>query len=168
MKAFSFLLTFIASVLLFASSVAAQHKDLVGWVEKVRLHPGSLLVHAKLDTGAKTSSLNAQQVTEFTQGGERWVRFDLINRDGDRVKFERKVERTAKIKRPPEESEGRLVIRMGICLGNIYKEAEVNLVDRTGFNYPMLLGRSFMEGSFIIDPSATYTSEPHCEGVPRP
>ncbi len=148
--------------------IAAQGKSIVGWVEKVRFYPGDLVVHAKLDTGAKTSSLNASQVTEFERRRERWVRFEVVNRDGDRATLERKVVRIAKIKRPAEKSQERLVILLGICLGNIHKEAEVNLAERTGLTYQMLIGRNFMEGHLIVDSSLTYTTEPHCEGASPP
>ena len=39
----------------------------------------------------------------------------------------------------------------------------MNLVDRSGFQYRMLIGRKFMEGAVIIDPSAKYTVEPECK-----
>jgi hypothetical protein len=71
--------------------------------------------------------------------------------------------RTATIKRHYLKSQQRPVIKLGLCLGTIYKETEVNLVDRSGFQYRMLLGRKFMEGEVIIDPSAKYTVEPECK-----
>jgi hypothetical protein len=52
-------------------------------------------------------------------------------------------------------------------LGDFYREAEVNLVDRSGFNYQMLIGRSFLAGNLIVDPSIKYTTKPICKGVPE-
>ncbi|HZE21601.1 MAG TPA: RimK/LysX family protein, partial [Desulfobaccales bacterium] len=60
------------------------------------------------------------------------------------------------------QAQKRPVIKIGVCLGRIYKETEVNLVDRTGFKYRMLIGRKFMEGAVIIDPAVKYTIEPSC------
>ena len=56
--------------------------------------------------------------------------------------------------------------RMGICIGNYYSEAEVNLVDRSRFKYPLLIGRSFMGDRLLIDPSAQFTLEPGCGEQP--
>jgi hypothetical protein len=79
--------------------------------------------------------------------------------------FEAKVIRTAKIKQIGQEADKREVIKLGICVGNTYKEVEVNLEDRSGFNYQMLIGRSYLRESFIIDPELGFTLKPDCRGV---
>jgi hypothetical protein len=84
------------------------------------------------------------------------------NKYGDKLTLEKKVQRVVQIKRHGAELQKRPVILLGICLGYFYKEIEVNLVDRTDFNYPMLIGRSFMAGSIIVDPSAKFTIPPTC------
>jgi hypothetical protein len=102
----------------------------VGWVEKVRLYPGNFLVHAKLDSGAEYCSLHVDNFKEFERDGRRWVRFDLTNRQGQKLTMERPLLREATIKRHFFKSQKRPVIKVGLCLGNIYKVTEVNLVDR--------------------------------------
>ena len=47
----------------------------------------------------------------------------------------------------------RPVVAIKICLGSTVKEVEVNLVDRSGFGYPILIGRSFLAGDFLVDAS---------------
>jgi hypothetical protein len=160
------LLASLIGALVMAIPVVAADKQVVGWIEKVRIYPGNYLVHAKLDSGAEYSSLDAAKLTEFDRDGKRWVRFDLPQGDGGKVTIERPLLRTATIKRHFLGSQKRPVVKIGVCLGHIYKETEVNLVDRTGFNYRMLIGRKFMEGVVVIDPSAQYTIEPECQGVP--
>lgn len=160
------LLAGLIGALVMAIPVVAADKQVVGWIEKVRIYPGNFLVHAKLDSGAEYSSLDAANLTEFERDGKRWVRFELPQGDGRKVTMERPLLRTATIKRHFLGSQTRPVVKIGVCLGHIYKETEVNLVDRTGFNYRMLIGRKFMEGVVIIDPSAQYTIEPECQGVP--
>jgi hypothetical protein len=151
--------------LILISPVTAQGKKVVGWLEKARIYPGNLVVIAKLDTGAKNSSLNASHITEFTRNGEQWVRFKVTSRYGKAVTFERKVQRVAKIKRHGAMPQIRFAVRLGICLGSSYEEAEVNLVNRSDFNYQMLLGRSFLKGNAIIDPSLKYTIKPNCKVI---
>jgi hypothetical protein len=68
----------------------------------------------------------------------------------------------ATIKQHDAESVTRPVIRLGICLGTVYKEVEVNLEDRSKFNYQLLIGRSYLKNSFLVDASATFTLKPNC------
>jgi hypothetical protein len=153
----------IFGVLALAPPLVAGELQIVGWIEKVRLYPGNFLVHAKLDSGAEYSSLDAANLKEFQRDGRRWVRFDLTEpREGQKITLERPLLREATIKRHYLKSQKRPVIKLGVCLGRIYKETEVNLVDRSGFQYRMLIGRKFMEGLVAIDPAARYTVEPTC------
>lgn len=144
----------------------AEEKSVVGWVENVRLSPGNIVIPAKLDTGADTSSLDASQATTFRRQGQEWIRFEVSTGHGREVTLERPVTRKATIKRHAAESQVRPVIKLGICLGKIYKETEVNLVNRQRFKYPMLIGRKFLKGSFLIDAARKFTVEPHCKELP--
>ena len=51
------------------SSGAGEDKLIVGWVEKVRLFPGNVVVHAKVDTGADNSSLNVPKMKNSPETG---------------------------------------------------------------------------------------------------
>jgi hypothetical protein len=146
----------------------AQNKDIVGRIERVRIYPGDLVLRAKLDTGARNSSLNGPSMTKFEKNGETWVRFSVKNHRGQEATIERKIIRQAKIKQKNQDSERRPVIMLGICLGRQYREVEVNLVDRAEFNYQMLIGRSFMIGHLVVDPELKFTAEPDCVGAPMP
>jgi hypothetical protein len=161
------LLAGLLGVLALATAAAAGEKTVVGWIEKVRLYPGNFVVHAKLDSGAEYSSLDAAQMQLFERDGKKWVRFDLEEaREGKKLTIERPLLRWAPIKRHNQEPQRRPVIKLGVCLGNIYKETEVNLVNRKNYQYRMLIGRKFMEGVVIIDPAAQYTVEPKCQETP--
>ena len=148
------------------SGAAGEDKLVVGWAEKVRIFPGNVVAHAKLDTGADNSSLNVPIMQEFTRDRAKWVRFEFTSREGKTVTFERKVVRVAKIKQHEGERRERPVVRLGICIGNLYREAEVNLVDRSVFEYEILIGRSFMANKLQVDPSKKYTVDPSCMEAP--
>jgi hypothetical protein len=143
---------------------AGQEKAIVGWLEKVHISPENLPVRAKLDTGAKTSSITALNMVEFYRSEELWVRFDVINKKRKRITLEKKVKRVAQIKRHGAHSQRRYVVQLLICLGSLLKEAEFTLVDRSEFNYPVLLGRNFLSGVFVVDPSAKFTAKSQCGG----
>jgi hypothetical protein len=148
--------------------IFAAEKEVVGWVEKVRLFPSNLLVQGKLDSGADFSSLSATDIVEFDKDGVNWVKFSVQNRYGEKREITERVQRTALIKRHGKKSpQRRPVIRLAICLGNHYMETDVNLVDRSNFDFQMLIGRNFLAGNVLLDPASTYLTEPRCQGVPK-
>ena len=147
------------------TSGASQEKEMVGWLEKVRICPENLIIHAKLDTGARNSSLNAPHVNLFKRKGETWVRFDVTDREGKTATLKRKVHRITKIKQHDRPPDLRPVVRLSICLGDTFKVVEVNLRDRSDFNYQMLIGRSFLKDDFVVDASAKFTKRPKCRGA---
>jgi hypothetical protein len=143
----------------------AAEKQVAGWVEKVILFPGHLEIKAKLDTGARNSSLNANNIEEFERDGATWVRFQVKNWKDRTVNMEARIVRITKIKQHGTQTAVRPVIRLGICLGNVYKEVEVNLEDREKFKYQMLIGRSYLRDSILVDPSVSFKAKPNCQGV---
>jgi hypothetical protein len=152
----------ISGFCLFPSVAQAQNKQIFGWVEKVRLYPADIVIHAKIDSGADYSSLSASNIEKFERGSSKWVRFTIKNRYGHKAVIEKKIVRTARIKRHNADPVERYVIRLGLCMGETYMEEEVNLADRSQFDYQMLIGRSFLSGNVLIDPSSQFTIEPSC------
>ena len=68
----------------------------------------------------------------------------------------------AKIKKHLSEPDNRPVILLDICLGNIRKRVEVNLINRSNFDYQMLIGRSYLKDDFIIDVTKEFSVESKC------
>ena len=159
-------------ILIFAIAVCppvfAADKQVIGWVEMVGLYPGRLKIKAKIDTGADNSSLNVTKIKYVKHNGENWVAFEIRNFEGRSENYTARVVRTAEIKRHGLPDQRRPVVKLGICLGGTFKEVEVNLTDRSGFSYQMLVGRSFLEGSFIIDPEIEFVSQPECPHAATP
>lgn len=133
-----------------------------GWVERVTIFPGSISLEAKLDTGAQSASLHAENVSTFSRDGESWVKFDVPQKDGKSLAFERKIHRTAKIKRHKQKASERPVVLLGICLGNHFEETEVNLADRSNYKYPLLIGRMFLADRVVVDASQTHLLQSDC------
>jgi hypothetical protein len=154
-------------VVCISSLAAPSHGDsprVVGWAEKACITPYQLILPAKIDTGAVTCSLHAPDLIEFERGGQKWVRLTVVAPNGKSAVIEQRILCMRKIKRHFGQFQERPAIRLTICVGNVQKTAEVNLVDRTGFEYPLLIGRNFMDGSMIVNPSAKFTAEPTCVG----
>lgn len=158
---------FVVLVLALFISVAGSAEEagiqqIYSWKEYVKVYPSGMRFKAKLDSGAKTSSLNAIGIEEFEHDGEDWVRFVIENEEEEKETIEREIVRKVKIKEHNGASDRRPVVKMGICLGSLYKEVEVNLVDRSNFTTGMLIGRTFMEEDVLIDPASTYSHTPDC------
>lgn len=143
----------------------AEQRGVVGYLERVRLYPGNFLIYAKIDTGARTSSLHAQDIAYVDRDGQTFVRFSVTNRDGQTQTFERLVIRRARIRDLGRAAQVRPVIMLGLCIGNVYRFTQVNLSNRKGFNFQMLVGRRFLAQRLLVDPVRQYTVEPSC---PRP
>ena len=141
----------------------AQEKEIVGYLEKVRIYPEDVLIHVKLDTGADISSLNAEDIVEYTKKGQKWVKFTVRNRYGEQIRLEREIKRITHIKQHDGKSQKRYVVRLAICLGTAYMEEEVSLVNRSQFSSQMLVGRSYQAGNVVVDAAQTYLTEPSCQ-----
>ncbi len=129
----------------------------MGWLETVFLRPMNLHATAKLDTGAKTSSVHASKIEHFNRDGAPWVRFEFIASKGkEATKIERPLVRKAVIKERLSRSSTREVVLLTICKNGKEYETEFTLNDRSNFNYPMLLGRSFLAGIALVDSSETF------------
>lgn len=175
-----------ATIALSPLAVAGEGKkkdmpeETMGFVEWVVLQDTGLRMKARLDTGAKTSSLHAVNVEPFKKGSEEWVSFqiplaDHQNMDGVKVKsvkkpenvvleFERPVERTVLVKRKGASSQRRYVVRMDFCIGGSTHETQFSLADRSKFSYPALLGRRFLkDDNILVGSSDSFLAEKKCE-----
>lgn len=162
--------TFVAVIVGFGLITAAQEaasERTIGWIEHVRIQPESLVMRAKIDTGADNSSLHASNMRVYQVNGEQMVRFDVENRDGEMARFELPLVRMAQIKRRGgAEPLERPVVNMKLCIGNTLQVAEVNLADRGNFQYRMLIGRSYLGDQFVVSSSKTHMTEPSCSSEP--
>lgn len=153
-------------IFVFAAALSANAKEVVGWVENAKVYPGGIQIKAKIDSGAKTSSLHCQCITPIKRNGKDWVSFTVNNYRGDIIRIEKPVYRVAKIRRHFGEQQERYVVKLGVCLGSVYRVKDVTLVDRSGFNYQMLIGRNFMKDDFLIDTGSTFVTKPSCKDAP--
>ncbi|MFV3325556.1 ATP-dependent zinc protease [Pseudomonas sp. NY15372] len=162
----------LALLSLLSLPVMAAEPTLYGRYEYIGVPEIGETFKAKMDTGALTASLSAKDTERFTRDGEDWVRFRLATKDaGDKV-YEHKVARISKIKnRADEEDEGeepeitkRPVVDLELCLGDVKRTVEVNLTDRSSFNYPLLIGsKALREFKAAVNPARKFTAgKPDC------
>ena len=158
-----------AALSLGSTTVFADSPQVLGWVEEGLILPEKVAVKFKLDTGALTSSMHAENIDHFEKDGDEWVRFTVELEDIDtekevRTRLERKMIRDIKV-RGAGGAEERPVVLMKICLGNQMYEEQFSLNDRDKMNYPVLIGRRTLEKVGLVDSSKTFTVEPSCSGA---
>ena len=145
----------------------SKHREMMilGWVEYVEFPDQKLKVKAKLDTGAKTSSLHAENIEWFTKKNEDWVRFEFQANnyfdpekrgDSKTVTIEAPVQRSVLIKQHKRASAKRAVVILPFELAGKTHQAQFTLTDRSKFIYPVLLGRRFLKDAAIVDPGNTF------------
>ena len=137
---------------------------MIGRIENVKLGPNGPIVKAKIDTGARTSSIDARKIERFKDDGDDWVRFELETNDGEALAFERPVIRTTNIKNSAGVDEDRPVIELPLCIAGVYQRAQVTLANRAGLNYRFLLGREALErGQYLVNVSQAFSGKPTCD-----
>ncbi len=128
-----------------------KEKVLIGRIEWVHLPDLKIKHKARIDTGAKTTSLHARNIEEVEQRGELFVRFQTLDSEGKTVEMVRKVDTTQKVSNTSGFVTKRYVIKEKIKMGNIEKEVNINLNDRSNMDYKFLVGRNLLLGRFIVD-----------------
>jgi hypothetical protein len=163
----------LALLSLLALPVMAAEPTLYGRYEYIKLpEVGGQTFKAKMDTGALTASLSAKDIERFTRDGEDWVRFRVATKDADGKVYEHKLARISKIKNRADEDEDgegaeiskRPVVDLELCLGDVKRTVEVNLTDRSSFNYPLLIGaKALREFKAAVNPARRFTADkPDC------
>ena len=155
-----------------ALPVMAAEPTLYGRYEYIKLPEIGETLQAKMDTGALTASLSAKNIETFTRDGEPWVRFQLATKGASDKVYEHKVARISKIKNRADEDDDkqepasakRPVVDLEMCLGSVKRTVEVNLTDRSSFNYPLLSGaKALREFGAAVNPARRYTADkPDC------
>ena len=149
----------------YSAAVQADKVDLeiLGWVENAVLVEPAIRLKAKLDTGAETSSLDAGIIKKFRKNGKRWVRFRFNDREtGKEHIVVRERVRTVGIVQHDGSTQSRPVVLMKVCVAGQTLATEVSLIDRSEFNYPLLLGRNALESFALVDSGSTFLSDPDC------
>ncbi|CAA0112870.1 ATP-dependent zinc protease family protein [Zhongshania aliphaticivorans] len=135
-------------------------QTILGWREWISLPElGINGIKAKIDTGARSSSLHAIDIHTITVDGEQWVEFKVqpLQHQTDAP-----IHCRAPIKdyRQVTDSGGhrsmRYVVETTINIGNEQFTAEVTLADRSQMMFRMLLGRTAMKNRYTVDPGRSY------------
>jgi len=137
-----------------------EDRRVIGWREWLALPAFRVkAIKAKVDTGARTSSLHAFDLEEFRKGSRDMVRFG-IHPEQRSSKRERSVEAEVhewrKVRSSSGEAELRPVILTAIEIFGESWEIELTLTRRDAMGFRMLLGRQAVRGQCVVDPGRSY------------
>ena len=194
-------------LMLAGQAQATEDPHIRGWLEHARVMPDRLLMTAKLDSGARTTSIHAEiifkggigtasplpesddenedrmveelgsQPDDDPPGDEisdindavvselmpETITFKLTSKGGKEIILTEKVVRWVSIRRRGGGSIVRPVVMLDLCIAGRVVRGEVNLADRSGFNYPLLIGRNMLKKAAIsIDAREIFAEKRAC------
>lgn len=116
-------------------------------------------IKARVDSGAKTSSIQANNIKVFYKKTEEWVRFEVNPIQDNRsisVVCESKVHAKRSVKSSIGIAEERIVIKADVIIGEDTFEIELTLANRDSMEFRMLLGREALHNRYLVNPSESY------------
>ncbi len=132
----------------------------IGWREWIGLPDlGIERIKAKVDSGARSSSLHAFDLHEFERDGEQWIRFSVhpVQRSATAVVVsEAKILDYRSVRSSSGKARVRPVITTTVSLLGTSWPVEVTLANRDRMGFRMLLGREAFRGRFLVDAATSY------------
>ena len=132
----------------------------IGWREWISLPEwGVEHLKAKIDTGARTSSLHAFDLEWFERDGEPWVRFAIHpwqRSTLDTIGVEAPVVDARDVKSSSGRVDHRPIVRTRLAIAGREVDAEVTLTRRDEMGFRMLVGREALRRRFVVDPGRSY------------
>ncbi len=135
-------------------------KVVVGWREWVALpQAGVPWVKAKVDTGARSSSIHAFDLEAHEQDGQEWVRFSIHpwqRSDDDPVELDLPDIDRREVRSSNGQAEQRYAVALDVTLAGRTVTTEMTLSNRDEMGFRMLIGREALERGFLVDASLSY------------
>jgi hypothetical protein len=132
----------------------------IGWREWAALPDlGGTFIKAKVDTGARSSSLHAWDVQVVPGSSPPRVRFVLHPRQDDdtlAVEVEAPLVDARDVRSSNGEVERRPVVRTTVVVARRRFRIDLTLARRDEMGFRMLLGRSAIRGRFMVDPDRSF------------
>lgn len=141
---------------------AGKSLPVLGWREWASLPELRIArIKCKVDTGARTSALHTFFIEPVREHGRERVRFGIHPYQG-RTDIRRVCTADVLDERMVADSGGhrerRVFIRTPIVLGDESWPIDLSLTNRDTMRFRMLLGRTGIEGRFLVDPSTSYVA----------
>ncbi|MCA9016177.1 MAG: ATP-dependent zinc protease [Planctomycetaceae bacterium] len=134
--------------------------SVIGWREWVKLPDlGIETIKAKVDTGARSSSLHAYDLHKFKRDEEEWIRFKVHpvqRKTHEVIVAEARVFEYRSVRSSSGKASLRPVIITNVELLGIVWVVELTLANRDEMGFRMLLGREAFRQRFFVDAGGSY------------
>lgn len=128
-------------------------KTIIGRVEWISVTNPEAKFRARVDTGAQTCSIHAENIVEKEIDGKNYVEFTTEDDLGIKHTFLKEIVKRTLVKSTSGTSERRYVIRLDFDFGGEKISANVNLNNRKTLRHNFLIGRNLLLGHYIVDVS---------------
>lgn len=154
------LIAVVGALRAWGDSVATESKQIIGATAKLTEVTTGITFPARIDTGAQSCSLHVEKITiedkssRRTRNVGKTIRFIVKDEQGNDKWVESKIAEAVRIKSPALKSgefDRRYKVRLTFEWNGFRKEVLVTLNDRTAMDYPLLIGRNFLRGDFLVD-----------------
>jgi hypothetical protein len=142
------------------TNVEAESKKTIGSIARLTVVNAELTFPARIDTGAQSCSLHVEKIEikdahdRRTRNVGKRVRILLKGEDGKTRWIESTIAKAVKVKSSSlkaGEYDHRYKVRLTLKWKGFEKEVLVTLNDRTDMEFPLLIGRNFLRGDFLVD-----------------
>lgn len=130
--------------------------QIIGALEKVSLPELELFdLDAKVDTGADSSALHCDHIS-INEGMVSFHLCDEVHPAYNGKSFTLPIVKEKKVKSSNGITSKRVFISTTIQVAGIQKTTHISLTNRADLKHPMLLGKRFLSGHFLVDVSQNY------------
>lgn len=132
-------------------------KAVIGRLEMVTLPTIGMSLCAKIDTGARTSALHAEDIEVYEEEGHLWVSFTTRcgGPETPPHSYRTHLHDRRRVTSSNGQREWRYVIRTPMQLGMLEMMVELTLADRRDLRHPMLLGRRALS-RLLVAPGVSF------------
>jgi hypothetical protein len=146
----------LLTLLLTTSCVFIARKHIIGQTEMIVVVEMGLAFKARIDTGAKHTSIHATDINVesrsevMAENIGKEITFKTINEKNESREIKTTIKEVASVKNS-QGREFRYVIEMELAWKGVSKKVKVNLRNREKMTYKLLIGRNWLENDFIVD-----------------
>ena len=134
-------------------------KKIIGWREWVEFPAWNLRMRAKADTGAKSSAIDCAEIIELPDNRVRFtVRLD--RKEKRLITLEAPIKIRKHVRSSTGHGHDRIFIETTMRLGEVEKKIVVSLVCRKTMIHRLLLGRTTLNGDFLVDSGVDHWATP--------
>lgn len=137
-----------------------KEKKIVGRKERISILDLDLFdLDAKVDTGADSNALHCDNIVISEDGNVSFCLLDEVHESYHGRRITMPLHRLKKVRSSNGELQERPSIEVTVDFyGGKYKTI-ISLTNRADMKYPMLIGRKFLSGKFLVDVSQEYIAQ---------